>query len=189
MTFTHNCLMLFRAWRMAKEASEMVPFSKRFPELGPKETRTMRFLKDDVVPRGAYAFLESYCEEEGCDCRRVMLTVVEESTPGKIWATISFGWDPPEWFAKETDLEDLGATASGAFLDPINPQSEFADEFLNLFEAMITSDSAYVERLKRHYAMFKASQSPRSRSWQMPHSAARAKRPKPERLKKRMRLR
>lgn len=167
----------------------MIPFTMRFPELGPRETRTMRFLKDDVVPRGNYAFLELYCEEEDCDCRRVMLTVIDESTPGKIWATISFGWDPPEWLTDETDLEGLGATASGAFLDPLCPQSEYAAEFLDLFEWMITQDPAYVERLKRHYAMFKGAQSPRTRSWQAPHSATRAKRPKPELLKKRKKLR
>ena len=167
----------------------MIPFAKRFPELGPRETRTAFFPGDDAVPRGNYAFLELYCEEEDCDCRRVMLTVIEESTPGKIWATISFGWDPPEWFTDETDLEALGATASGAFLDPICPQSEHATEFLDLFEQMITQDPAYLERLKRHYAMFKAAESPRTRSWQMPHSASRAKRPKPELLKKRKKLR
>jgi len=137
----------------------------------------MRFLKDDVVPRGNYAFLELYCEEEDCDCRRVMLTVIEESTPGKIWATISFGWDPPEWVTDGSDLEGLGATASGAFLDPICPQSEHAATFLAFFEWMITQDQAYLERLKRHYAMFKGAPPPRSQSWQTPHSTTRAKRP------------
>jgi len=175
---------------MAKEASAMIPFTKRFPELGPQETRTAFFPDDGgKIPRGKYAFAESYCEEEDCDCRRVMLTVIEESTPRKIWATISFGWDPPEWFTDETDLEGLGATASGAFLDPLCPQSEYAAEFLDFFEWMITRDPAYMERLKRHYAMFKGAQSPRTRSWQMPHSATRAKRPKPELLKKRKKLR
>jgi len=167
----------------------MIPFAKRFPELGPRETRTARFPGDDAVPRGNYAFLELYCEEEDCDCRRVLIQVIEESTPRKIWATISFGWDAPEWFKDETDLEGPGATASGAFLDPLCPQSEYAAEFLDLFERMITQDPAYVERLKRHYAMFKGAQSPRTRSWQTPHSATRAKRPKPELLRKRKKLR
>jgi hypothetical protein len=111
----------------------MISFAKRFPELGPRETRVALIPDDGDFPRGKYAFLESYCEEEGCDCRRVMLTVVEESTPGKILATISFGWDPPEWFTDETNLEGLGATASGAFLDPLCPQSEHAAELLDLF--------------------------------------------------------
>ena len=167
----------------------MIPFAKRFPELGPGETRTAFFPDDDLVPRGNYAFVESYCDEGDCDCRRVLLTVVEESTRGKIWATISFGWDSPQWFTDETEQEDLGATASGAFLDPLCPQSEHAAKFLDLFECMITQDPAYLERLKRHYAMFKGAPPPRVASWQMPHSESRAKRPKPELLKKRMKPR
>ena len=162
----------------------MIPFSKRFPELGPRETRLLCFKDDGSFPRGKYGFHESYCEEEGCDCRRALLTVLEESAPAKVWATISFGWLALEVFT-DAELNALGATASGAFLDPSYPQSEQAAEFLDLFESMITRDPAYVERLKRHYAMFKTAPSPWSRSWQTPHSAARAQRPKPELLKKR----
>jgi hypothetical protein len=167
----------------------MIPFSKRFPKLGPRETRLLCFEDDGSFPRGKYAFHESYCEDEDCDCRRVLLTVIEESTPGKIWATISFGWGLPRSFAAWAKAHELEATASGAFLDPLCPQSEHADEFLELFVCMITRDPAYVERLKRHYAMIKAALSPRSPSWQTPHSASRAKRPKPELLIKRKKLR
>ncbi len=168
----------------------MIPFTMRFPELGPQETRTAFFPDDGgKIPRGKYAFVELYCEEEDCDCRRVMLTVIEESTPRKIWATISFGWDLPRPFAAWAKVHELEAAASGAFLDPLCPQSEYAAEFLDLFEWMITQDPAYVERLKRHYAMFKGAQSPPTRSWQAPHSATRAKRPKPELLKKRKKFR
>jgi len=165
----------------------MIPFSKRFPKVGPRETRLLCFVDDGVFPRGKYGFHESYCEEEGCDCRQVLLTVIEESSPGKIWASISFGWRALELFTK-AELDARGATPSGAFLDPHYPQSEHADEFLDLFESVLARDPAYVERLKRHYAMFKASPSPWTHSWQAPHSAARASRPKPEVLKKRKKL-
>jgi hypothetical protein len=164
----------------------MIPFAKRFPELGPQETRVACIEDDGGFPRGRYAFHESYCEEENCECHRVMLTVIEESAPGKIWASISFGWDLPEWFTDGRALERLGATASGAFLDPLYPQSEHAAELLDLFEWMITQDPAYVERLKRHYTMFKGAPSPREPSLQAPHSQMRAKRPKPELLKKQL---
>jgi hypothetical protein len=167
----------------------MIPFAKRFPELGPQETRVVRVEDDDGFPRGKYAFHESYCEVKDCECHRVMLTVIEETTPGRIWASISFGWDLPEWFTGGRVLERLGATASGAFLDPTCPQSEHAAEFLDLFEWMIARDPAYVERLKRHYTMFKGAPSPRAPSWQAPHSQTRAKRPKPELLKKRLKSR
>jgi hypothetical protein len=163
----------------------MIPFMQRFPELGQRETRTAFFPDDGEFPRGNYAFFELYCQEEDCDCRRVIIQVIEESTPGKIWATISFGWDPPESFADWADPADLGATASGAFLDPICAQSEQAAEFLDFFECMIARDPAYVERLKRHYAMFKGAQPPRTRSWEVPDPARRAKRPKLGLLKNR----
>ncbi len=164
----------------------MIPFALRFPELGPQETRVACIEDDGVLLRGRYAFLESYCEEKGCVCNRVMLTVIEESAPEKIWASISFGWDQPEWFSDGRFLRRHGATASGAFLDPLCPQSEHAAELLDLFEWMITQDPAYVERLKRHYTLFKGAPSPRAPSWQAPHSQTRAKRPKPELLKKRL---
>jgi hypothetical protein len=187
-TFAYYCVMLHRVWCLGKESSVMIPFMKRFPELGPRETRTVRFQDDgDGIPRGSYALVEFYCEEEGCDCRRVLIQVIEESTPGKVWATISYGWDPSSSRTNWADFADLGMTASGAFLDPISPQSEYAEEFLEFFEWMITQDPAYVERLKRHYAMFKGDQPTRTRSWQTPHSESRAKRPKPEQLLKRKR--
>jgi hypothetical protein len=167
----------------------MQHFSKRFPELGPRETRTTVFPDDGSFPRGRYAFVELYCEELGCDCRRVLIQVVEESTPGKIWATISFGWDPDAQAAELDDFEGLGATASGAFLDPLCAQSEHAQEFLDLFEWMIAHDPAYVERLKRHYVLFKESLEPRRRSWEKPDPERRAKRPKPEVLLRRRKLR
>jgi hypothetical protein len=167
----------------------MIPFSKRFPELGPQETRVLCFEEDGEFPRGRYALAESYCEEANCDCRRVLLTVVEESTPDKVWASISYSWDPPAGFSAESKEEALGATPSGAFLDPLYPQSEPAAEFLDLFEWMIARDPAYVERLKRHYAMFKAALSATERSGLLPHSKTRAMRPKAELLKKRQKRR
>jgi hypothetical protein len=41
-------------------------------------------------------------------------------------------------------------------LDPLNPQTAHSASFLAAFEQMI-QDKAYVDRLKRHYKMFKKS--------------------------------
>ena len=163
----------------------MTPFMMRFPELAEEETRTAFFPEDEIVPRGKYAFLELYCEEKGCDCRRVLIYVVEERTPKKVWASINFGWDPHAANAAWAGPAGLDAIPSGAFLDPINPQSEYAEQFLDFFETMIAHDSAYVERLKRHYALFKESLGPRKRSWEKPDPERRAKRPKPQVLLRR----
>jgi hypothetical protein len=50
--------------------------------------------------------------------------------------------------------KELAAEATGATLDPLNPQTKYSPALLRLFEAVL-QDPAYVERLKRHYALFK----------------------------------
>ncbi len=48
-----------------------------------------------------------------------------------------------------------GANTKGPYLDAFNPQSRSASVLLAMFEYVLT-DGAYVERLERHYRMFKA---------------------------------
>jgi hypothetical protein len=49
----------------------------------------------------------------------------------------------------------LAEEAAGAWLDPINPQTKYAPAFLEIFKEMVLTDE-YVDRLKRHYALFKS---------------------------------
>jgi len=56
----------------------MRPFISKFKALGEKETRVIQILQsggEDLPPPDKYAFVELYCEEKGCDCRRVMINV------------------------------------------------------------------------------------------------------------------
>lgn len=160
----------------------------RFPEVAQREIRYATFPEGfESIPPGEYAFFELYCEEDACDCRRVLLQVVGKSSEGKVWATISYGWGASEVQVAARDLVET--TPSGAFLDPLCPQSECAVDFLDFFEAMIDGDPAYVERLKRHYAMFKQSPASSKKSWESPDPARRARRPNPESLLKRRRRR
>ncbi|MBA3441078.1 MAG: hypothetical protein H0T92_14530 [Pyrinomonadaceae bacterium] len=50
----------------------MTPFSTKFADLAWQETRTITVCGRDELPDGEYAFVESYCDEASCDCRRVM---------------------------------------------------------------------------------------------------------------------
>ena len=56
--------------------------------------------------------------------------------------SISFGFDP-------------NGPMPGPFLDPINRQSAYAEELLQLVKDLVLSDADYVARLKRHYKMLK----------------------------------
>ena len=69
---------------------------------------------------------------------------------------------------------------AGASLDPMLPQSIHSQFFLKLFNEVISRDPAYVERLQRHYAMFKAASPPRSPSRETPNRSWRKQRAKLE---------
>ncbi|MCI0613272.1 SEC-C domain-containing protein, partial [bacterium] len=107
------------------------------------------------LPDGEYGFLESYCDEKACDCRRVIINVVEAERPDKVLATINYGWESAKFYGKWGKSPGLAKETKGPFLDPLNRQTRFAPALLRLFEEHILPDTAYIKRLKRHYEMFK----------------------------------
>ncbi len=128
-------------------------FASRFRQVAAEETRTIRVLERGDLPLGEYGFLEFFCADPACDCRRAMLQV---TTPdGRVWASISFGWEKAKFYRRWMHDSDLAKEMAGASLDPLNRQSEFAEWFLVFFREMVKTDPQYVERLKRHYQMFK----------------------------------
>jgi hypothetical protein len=132
----------------------MVPFHTLFGDLAFKETRSATVRGRAGIPDGEYGFLEFYCDEVDCDCRRVLIDVVSSTGGSKIWATINYGWASPEFYASWSKIKGDAAELAGASLDPLNPQTEYSPGLLRLFE-FVLNDAAYVERLKRHYALFK----------------------------------
>jgi hypothetical protein len=132
------------------------PFHYRFPDVAGRETRTLTVFNTPELPPGDYGFTEAYCNEPGCDCRRVFFNVIEGET-GRVVATIAYGWESAEYYAKWLGMDDPAMISSlqGPALNLGSPQSELA---LGLLAEMplLLSDPQYVARLKRHYQMFKA---------------------------------
>jgi hypothetical protein len=122
----------------------LIPFPVVEPELAPQETRVLYVLaQTDELPVGNYGLLECYCPDPDCDCRRVLLYVLEERQPARVLATISYAFDE-------------GAEMAGPLLDPLNPQSEYAEVLLDRVERFVLTDANYVARLERHYHMVKS---------------------------------
>jgi len=135
----------------------MTPFIQRFPELGARETRSATLPHGQELPPGEYGFMEFYCDEPGCDCRRATIQVLRPETGwSKIWATISYGWESPDFYAKWGPHAGDAHEMSGPSLDTLNPQTKYSPALLNLFRLLLESPE-YVERLKRHYRMFRES--------------------------------
>jgi hypothetical protein len=125
----------------------MMPFQVLFPELAARECRTLTPMNRDDLPAHTYLLMELYCVEPNCDCRRVMLNVVDAQT-GQHTATINHAFEPP---ATDAPDADLGQT----FLDPLNPQSPLSKALLPLVSDMLRMDTTFRVRLERHYTMWK----------------------------------
>jgi len=125
------------------KAMPLVPFYAVDPELAARETRMLHLLvPQDGLPVGSYGLLEFYCPDPACDCQRVMLNVAEEKQSDRFLASISYGFDRDDEMA-------------GPFLDPLNPQSKYAEGLLQLVEETVLDDPRYVARLERHYVTVK----------------------------------
>lgn len=123
----------------------MAPFHLLFPEIAKKEIRTATVMRGDSrLPADEYGFLELYCVDPECDCRRVLINVMARSS-GEHVATLSHSYKPPH------PDDDMGQT----FLDPLNKQSTHSEGLLGLFKEMLL-DLEYHKRLERHYRMVKA---------------------------------
>ncbi len=118
------------------------PFISKFPDLG-RQTMLASFSRGRPgVPDGHYGFLEIYCDEKGCDCKRVLIAVITPKNPSEFLAMISYNWD------------DADPDAHVPVLEPYNRQGRYAKGLLNLFRDVLETPG-YIEQFQRHYALFK----------------------------------
>jgi len=139
------------------------PFYEIFRELAWKETRTATIFEGDpTLPPDEYGLIELYCNDEGCDCRRVLFNVASKNRNGFI-AVIGYGWESADFYRKWTIQDDpeVVRELQGPVLNPLSYQSELAPALLELMRDLVLKDPAYVARLKRHYQMFKEKVDPK----------------------------
>jgi hypothetical protein len=128
-----------------------IPFAVVFPEIGAEETRCLYVLQKDQVEVGCYGFCELYCIDPACDCQIVRFIVM---TPdGRTEAIITYGWNDKAFYDEAFSSDDHNFPGPDfAFLEPQGPHAKY---FLNFCKEVLITDDSYVERLKRHYALFK----------------------------------
>lgn len=133
-------------------------FYDLFPELAERETRGIIVLDEDRtgLPAGQYLFLEMYCNEKGCDCRKVFFYVVSPQRKD-VDAVVSWGWETPAFYAKwlHDDDPQMVAECKGPSLNRCSPQTPLAPAILELTRNVLLRDVSYVQRIKRHYRSFR----------------------------------
>ncbi len=132
----------------------MIPFDSKFPELAETETRVLHVFQDPELPPDEYGFREWYCADLSCDCQRVMIIVHSVKTIPKTWATITYGWESVEFYAKWVPDQETAEYSAGVRLEVLGEQSQYAERLLRAFKDLLT-DKAYANRLKRHYHLMK----------------------------------
>jgi len=132
-------------------------FHNYCPDVAERETRTVTLTApQNGLPADAYGMLEMYCNEPGCDCRRVFFMVVAKRYREPL-AYVAYGWESRKFYARwmrsdaPRDIEIL----QGPILNLASPQSKYAPALLRLIDQVLLSDPAYIERLKRHYQLFR----------------------------------
>jgi hypothetical protein len=157
------------------------PFHEQFTELAFLETRSITIRNNLGLPDDDYGFLEAYCNDENCDCRRVFFNVLSRKRAEMV-AVIAYGWEDSAFYTRWYRQNDpsIIQELQGPILNPGSKQSELAPALLKLVRDTLLKDPAYVDRLKRHYWMFKEKVDPKhfkasAQSKQQSHPANKAK--------------
>jgi hypothetical protein len=139
----------------------MIPFHSVLPELAQREVRCVHL---EVAPgvasstglaAGEYAFVEFYCDDLNCDCRRVFLQVIARDDQDKVLASINYGWEKESFYRKRLPWDpEAPMLITRGSLDPMNQQSECAEALLELFQRHVL-DEPYRLRLRRHCQLFR----------------------------------
>lgn len=79
------------------------PFFIEFPDIAMNQTRVVTvFDHKNDLPVGKYGFINAYCTDETCDCRRVMINVIahQQKPNDPPLAVLSYGWEPESFYRK-----------------------------------------------------------------------------------------
>ena len=132
----------------------MEAFHQHCTDIGCAEYRSLLVQDHESLPRGQYGLMEFYCAEPDCDCRRVIISVCAPHISEQPVATFSYGWESPDFYDRWSSGAEMGERMAGPSIEPFAPQSDYAKTLFDMFQDFVLDD-IYIERLKRHYDLFK----------------------------------
>ncbi|HJL15155.1 MAG TPA: hypothetical protein RMH99_05840 [Sandaracinaceae bacterium LLY-WYZ-13_1] len=78
-----------------------VPLHELLPDVAEAETRSITLLDEDGDSLGSDFFFEMFCDEPGCDCRRVFIHVAsDDPSESQPRAALAWGWEPDEFYRR-----------------------------------------------------------------------------------------
>jgi hypothetical protein len=126
------------------------------------QVRTVRIARSPQLPDGEYSFVDMYCPDPECDCRKTMIQVLHN---GKPVSMINYGWEPAEFYKKWMGGRTEGNPClpmDGATIDLASQNLVSKSGILGLFNALL--NDVWIGKFKRHYKEFKSAVAKNSRS-------------------------
>lgn len=129
------------------------------PLLAEAETKSITLLSNEnefELPAGNYLFVEMFCNEKNCDCRRVIFSVFNDNHKIAL-ANIGYGWESETFYKKWNRSNDktIARKMMKFLLNQISPQSEYAKMILIMFNKVLFPSTPYLARVKAHYLLFR----------------------------------
>jgi hypothetical protein len=117
------------------------------------QVRTVGLRDSPQLPDGNYRFVDTYCTDPSCDCRKTMIQVFRNDVHV---STINFGWESVAFYQKWMgDSKDDGTSVSmrGAGIDLTSPDGVSPKGMLAFFMALLDED--WIAKFRAHYAAVK----------------------------------
>jgi hypothetical protein len=125
------------------------------------QVRSARIAQSPQLPDGDYSFIDMYCSDPKCDCRKTMIQVLRN---GKHVSTINYGWESAVFYKMwmgSSSWDNQFPPMSGATIDLTSPNLVAEEGMLGLFNALL--NDMWIAKFKRHYKEVKAAVSNRAK--------------------------
>ncbi|GAW86459.1 conserved hypothetical protein [Bathymodiolus platifrons methanotrophic gill symbiont] len=125
------------------------------------QVRTVSIKQSPQLPDGEYSFIDTYCADPKCDCRKTMIQVIHNE---KLVSIINYGWEAATFYENWMGSSAKGNPIPkmyGASIDITSPDLVRTDGILALFNALL--NDIWVAKFKHHYDEVKAAVSKKTK--------------------------
>lgn len=127
--------------------------------LGPEcQIRSIVLADDPRLPSGHYTFLDTYCTDNTCDCRKTIIQIFHED---RLVSIVNYGWESPQFYHRwlgSAEERDLAEEMSGLSIDLTSPNRVSPEGILILMNHLL--DKKWITLLKEHYRRIRATPKP-----------------------------
>lgn len=132
----------------------MSPFLPAGEFIGDKhQVRAITITDNPMLPSGAYSFIDFYCTDKDCDCRKAIIFVYHQD---QHVSTVNYGWENEkfhtDWMGAG-DHDEVAREMSGLSLDWGSPDRVSPEGILNLMKHLM--DEKWTSTLKNHYKLMR----------------------------------